>query len=580
MSETLTQPNAKASGTPGAPLLEITDLHVGFQTQSGLVQAVRGVSMTLEQGERLAIVGESGSGKSTSAQAIIKLLPGTGQITGGSIKLNGRELVGLNEKQMSEIRGTEIGYVPQDPMSNLNPLWKIGFQVEEAIKANGMASGKSAIRARAIEVLQEAGLGDAESRLKQYPHEFSGGMRQRVLIGIGLSSRPKLLIADEPTSALDVTVQRVILDHLESLTRDFGTSVLFITHDLGLAAERAEKLVVMYKGQVVEAGPSKEILANPQHPYTQRLVAAAPSLASRRIQSKVQHQSVAIADVGSEDDELLARAHARESKPTEDLIVVKDLQKVYKLRGQGIATRELKAVDNVSFSIPKGTTTALVGESGSGKSTVAKLVLQLESITSGSVQFDGTDIGALKGKDLFDFRRRVQPVFQDPYGSLDPMYNVGNTIAEPLSTHKVGDKASRRARVLELLDQVALPKSMVNRYPSELSGGQRQRIAVARALALKPEVIVLDEAVSALDVLVQGQILDLLTELQSELGLTYLFITHDLAVVRLVADNVCVMRKGQIVEKATTDEVFATPREQYTKDLLAAIPGAGFEFGR
>jgi peptide/nickel transport system ATP-binding protein len=580
MSETLTQPNAKASGTPGAPLLEITDLHVGFRTQSGLVQAVRGVDMTLEQGERLAIVGESGSGKSTSAQAIIKLLPGTGQITGGSIKLNGRELVGLNEKQMSEIRGTEIGYVPQDPMSNLNPLWKIGFQVEEAIKANGMASGKSAIRARAIEVLQEAGLGDAESRLKQYPHEFSGGMRQRVLIGIGLSSRPKLLIADEPTSALDVTVQRVILDHLESLTRDFGTSVLFITHDLGLAAERAEKLVVMYKGQVVEAGPSKEILANPQHPYTQRLVAAAPSLASRRIQSKVQHQSVAIADVGSEDDELLARAHERESKPTEDLIVVKDLQKVYKLRGQGIATRELKAVDNVSFSIPKGTTTALVGESGSGKSTVAKLVLQLESITSGSVQFDGIDIGALKGKDLFDFRRRVQPVFQDPYGSLDPMYNVGNTIAEPLSTHKVGDKASRRARVLELLDQVALPKSMVNRYPSELSGGQRQRIAVARALALKPEVIVLDEAVSALDVLVQGQILDLLTELQSELGLTYLFITHDLAVVRLVADNVCVMRKGQIVEKATTDEVFASPREQYTKDLLAAIPGAGFEFGR
>ncbi|PZE86500.1 ABC transporter ATP-binding protein [Curtobacterium sp. MCBD17_032] len=581
MSETLTQPNARTSGAAGAPLLEITDLHVGFRTQSGLVQAVRGVNMTLEQGERLAIVGESGSGKSTSAQAIIKLLPGTGQTTGGSIKLNGRELVGLNEKQMAEIRGTEIGYVPQDPMSNLNPLWKIGFQVEEAIKANGMATGKAAIRARAVEVLQEAGLGDAESRLKQYPHEFSGGMRQRVLIGIGLSSRPKLLIADEPTSALDVTVQRVILDHLESLTRDFGTSVLFITHDLGLAAERAEKLVVMYKGQVVEAGPSKEILANPQHPYTQRLVAAAPSLASRRIQSKVQHERVDISSgTGSEDDELLARAHERESKPTEDLIVVKDLQKVYKLRGQGVATRELKAVDGVSFSIPKGTTTALVGESGSGKSTVAKLVLQLESITAGSVQFDGIDIGALKGKDLFDFRRRVQPVFQDPYGSLDPMYNVGNTIAEPLATHKVGDKASRRARVLELLDQVSLPKSMVNRYPSELSGGQRQRIAVARALALKPEVIVLDEAVSALDVLVQGQILDLLTELQSELGLTYLFITHDLAVVRLVADNVCVMRKGQIVEKATTDEVFANPREQYTKDLLAAIPGAGFEFGR
>ncbi|MCM3504574.1 ABC transporter ATP-binding protein [Curtobacterium sp. ODYSSEY 48 V2] len=580
MTETLTDPTTRRPAGSGAPLLEVSGLQVGFRTQSGLVQAVRGVDFTLEQGERLAIVGESGSGKSTSAQAIIKLLAGTGEVTGGSIKFNGRELVGLSDKEMAGIRGKEIGYVPQDPMSNLNPLWSIGFQVEEAIKANGMATGKHAIRARAVEVLQEAGLGDAATRLKQFPHEFSGGMRQRVLIGIGLSSRPQLLIADEPTSALDVTVQRIILDHLETLTRDFGTSVLFITHDLGLAAERAEKIVVMYKGQVVESGPSKEILANPQHPYTQRLVAAAPSLASRRIQSKVQHARVDIADAGSEDDELIARAQEREHRPAQDLIVVKNLQKVYKLRGKNLQSRELKAVDDVSFAIPKGTTTALVGESGSGKSTVAKLVLQLESISGGSVTFDGIDIGALKGKDLFDFRRRVQPVFQDPYGSLDPMYNVGNTIAEPLATHKVGDKASRRARVLELLDQVALPKSMVNRYPNELSGGQRQRIAVARALALKPEVIVLDEAVSALDVLVQGQILDLLTELQTELDLTYLFITHDLAVVRLVADNVCVMRKGQIVEKATTDEVFANPKEQYTKDLLAAIPGAGFEFGR
>jgi len=429
-------------------------------------------------------------------------------------------------------------------------------------------------------VLQEAGLGDAAHRLKQFPHEFSGGMRQRVLIGIGLSSRPKLLIADEPTSALDVTVQRIILDHLETLTRDYGTSVLFITHDLGLAADRAEKLVVMYKGKVVEAGPSKEILGNPQHPYTRRLVAAAPSLASRRIQSTLEHESIAISDAGSDDAELVSRAQARERAETRDMITVRDLTKIYRLRGKGLATRELKAVDNVSFSIPRGTTMALVGESGSGKSTVAKLVLQLESITSGTVDFDGVDVGALKGRALFDLRRRMQPVFQDPYGSLDPMYNVGNTIAEPLKTHGVGDAASRRARVRELLDQVSLPASTVNRYPNELSGGQRQRIAVARALALKPEVIVLDEAVSALDVLVQGQILDLLTDLQAQLGLTYLFITHDLAVVRLVADNVCVMRQGQIVERATTDEVFANPREQYTKDLLAAIPGAAFEFGR
>jgi peptide/nickel transport system ATP-binding protein len=536
-------------------------------------------------GERLAIVGESGSGKSTTATSIIDLLPGAGEVTGGQILFEGKDLTKATPAEMQAIRGRDIGYVPQDPMSNLNPVWSIGFQVEEAIRANSVATGKQAVRDRAIEVLKEAGLGDADQRLKQFPHQFSGGMRQRVLIGIGLSSRPKLLIADEPTSALDVTVQRRILDHLETLTRDYGTSVLFITHDLGLAAERAEKLVVMYKGQVVESGPSKEILANPQHPYTQRLVAAAPSLASQRIQSSIaptHTNDVEISDEGADDAELMKRAHQREElgKKNASYIQVENLTKLYKIRQGGFKTTELRAVDDVSFSIPRGTTMALVGESGSGKSTVAKLVLQLESITSGTVAIDGRSVGALKGKDLFDFRRRVQPVFQDPYGSLDPMYSVGNTIAEPLVTHGIGDRKSRQQRVHELLDQVSLPISMVNRYPGELSGGQRQRIAVARALALKPDVIVLDEAVSALDVLVQGQVLDLLTDLQTELGLTYLFITHDLAVVRLIADNVCVMQKGRIVEAGTTDEIFANPAQQYTRELLEAIPGAHFEFGR
>jgi len=581
-TSTTTQPTP---GTPGAPLLEIRDLKIGFKTQAGYVDAVRGVDITMRQGETLAIVGESGSGKSTTATSIIDLLPGTGAVTGGQILFDGKDLTKASRSEMQAIRGREIGYVPQDPMSNLNPVWSIGFQVEEAIRANGVASGKAEVRQRAIEVLQEAGLADAGDRLKQFPHQFSGGMRQRVLIGIGLSSRPKLLIADEPTSALDVTVQRRILDHLETLTRDYGTSVLFITHDLGLAAERAEKLVVMYKGRVVESGPSQEILANPRHPYTQRLVAAAPSLASRRIQSKLTPSVTHGAEVsaaGSDDQELLAKAREREEagKLAADHILVKNLSKVYKIRQQGFSTTDLRAVDDVSFSIPKGTTMALVGESGSGKSTVAKLVLQLESITSGTVRIDGRDVGALKGRELFDFRRRVQPVFQDPYGSLDPMYSVGNTIAEPLVTHGIGDKASRQARVRELLDQVSLPASTVNRYPNELSGGQRQRIAVARALALKPDVIVLDEAVSALDVLVQGQILDLLTDLQTELGLTYLFITHDLAVVRLVADNVAVMQRGRIVESGTTDDIFASPREQYTRELLEAIPGANFAFGR
>lgn len=582
MTQLFTETAGATLGSEDRPLLEIRGLEVGFKTQRGLVPAVRGVDLTLYPGQTLAIVGESGSGKTTTAQSIINLLAGTGKVTGGQILFDGQDLTKLSPKAMQDVRGRLIGYVPQDPMSNLNPVWNIGHQVEEAIKANNVAQGKDA-RKRTIEVLQEAGLSDAADRLKQYPHQFSGGMRQRVLIGIGLSARPKLLIADEPTSALDVTVQRQILDHLATLTRDYGTSVLFITHDLGLAAERAEQLVVMYKGRVVESGPSQVILADPQHPYTQRLVAAAPSLASRRIQS-AKHLGGADPEIfggGSLDTTLIARATERENAaPTKPLISVENVSKVYRIRTKGFKYNELKAVDGVSFGVQQGTTTAIVGESGSGKSTVAKLILQLEGITSGNIQFDGQDIAGMKGADLLKFRRRVQPVFQDPYGSLDPQYSVGNTIAEPLLAHRVGTAKERQARVLELLDQVSLPSSTRFRYPSELSGGQRQRIAIARALALKPDVLVLDEAVSALDVLVQGQILNLLTELQGELGLTYLFITHDLAVVRLVADNVCVMKKGQIVEAATTDEVFDNPRETYTQDLLAAIPGGNFVFGR
>lgn len=582
MSQPITETVGLLDGASSEPLLQIRNLEVGFETQRGIIPAVRGVDLTLYAGQTLAIVGESGSGKTTTAQSIIDLLPGTGKVTAGEILFEGRDLTTLSPREIQAVRGNEIGYVPQDPMSNLNPVWSIGFQVEEAIKANNIAQGKDA-RLRTIQVLKEAGLSDAGDRLKQYPHQFSGGMRQRVLIGIGLSSRPKLLIADEPTSALDVTVQRQILDHLATLTRDYGTSVLFITHDLGLAAERAEQLVVMYQGKVVESGPSQEILADPKHPYTQRLVAAAPSLASRRIQS-VKHRAPEEAEIfseGSIDDTLLARAAEREhAAPAKDLISVKNVSKMYKIRKQGFRHDELLAVNDVSFGVPRGTTTAIVGESGSGKSTVAKLILQLESITSGDIEFDGQDVAGLRGVELLKFRRRVQPVFQDPYGSLDPQYSVGNTIAEPLLAHKVGTAKERQARVIELLDQVSLPSSTRYRYPSELSGGQRQRIAVARALALKPDVLVLDEAVSALDVLVQGQILNLLTELQTELGLTYLFITHDLAVVRLVADNVCVMQKGKIVEAATTDEVFDNPRELYTQELLAAIPGGNFEFGR
>ncbi|GAA1056711.1 ABC transporter ATP-binding protein [Agromyces luteolus] len=589
MTSTVNGTDVKHSTPDGEerPLLEIKDLKVDFTTQEGKVTAVDGVNITLYRGQSLAIVGESGSGKSTTAHAIINLLPGSGRIAGGQILLDGQDISKASKKEMESIRGRKIGFVPQDPMSNLNPVWSIGFQVEEAIRANGIATGRKEVRARAIEVLKQAGLQDADRRLKQFPHQFSGGMRQRVLIGMGLSADPQLLIADEPTSALDVTVQRVILDHLESLTRELGTTLLFITHDLGLAAERAEQLVVMYKGKVVESGPSLEILQNPQHPYTQRLVAAAPSLASRRIQATSHGEEAAGAhELGTEPAtttdtiDLIATAEARAEAHEAAMaqppaIVIEDLTKVFKIRGSG----DFTAVDKVSFEIPKGTTTALVGESGSGKSTVAKMLLKLEDATSGKILVGGKDLASLTGKELFDLRSRMQPVFQDPYGSLNPLRNIGNTISEPLVTHSVGDRASRRARVFELLDQVSLPRTLVGRYPNELSGGQRQRIAIARALALKPEIVVLDEAVSALDVLVQAQILRLLADLQAELDLTYLFITHDLAVVRVIADHVCVMQKGRIVEAATTDEVFENPREQYTKDLLAAIPGANLQLG-
>ena len=526
------------------PLLSIRDLVVEFPNKAGTVRAVDSINLDLWAGETLAIVGESGSGKSTTAHAIVNLLPGTGTIGGGSIVFDGKELVGASAHELEAIRGREIGFVPQDPMSNLNPVWSIGFQVEEAIRANSNLTDKKAVRAAAIEVLRQAGLSDAESRLRQYPHQFSGGMRQRVLIGIGLSASPKLLIADEPTSALDVTVQRTILDHLAELTKASQTSVILITHDLGLAAERAEKIVVMYRGKVVEAGPSLEVLQNPKHPYTKLLVAA------------------------------------RKAKPRvpvaggEPVISLSNVGKVYQIKGTGFKSTSFTAVDGVSFEIKRGTTTALVGESGSGKSTVAKMVLGLEKPTTGDVVIEGRNIAQLGARELFDMRRHMQPVFQDPYGSLDPLQNIANTIAEPLVTHKVGTRKEREARVRELLEQVALPAALATRFPNELSGGQRQRVAIARALALKPEIVILDEAVSALDVLVQAQILELLAQLQKDLGLTYLFITHDLSVVRAIADNVCVMNKGQIVEAGSTAEIFKKPKQDYTRKLLEAIPGA------
>ncbi|MFI6870687.1 dipeptide ABC transporter ATP-binding protein [Nocardia sp. NPDC050406] len=553
------------------PLLEIRDLNVCFTSEGKRVPAVRDANLTVYPGQTVAIVGESGSGKSTTAHAIIDLLPGTGQVTSGSIVFDGTDLTKATSEQILAVRGRGIGLVPQDPMSNLNPVWKIGFQVRETLEANGIAKGAAA-RQRAVELLEEAGMSDAARRMNQYPHEFSGGMRQRALIAIGLSCRPKLLIADEPTSALDVTVQRQILDHLDGLTSELGTAVLLITHDLGLAAERAEHLVVMYRGRVVESGPALRILREPQHAYTKKLVNSAPSLASQRLsavrrRSEIREQAVEVA-------EQVAEADTEITEVTDDVVIAEKLTKTFRIRGgRPWKATDFTAVDNVSFRLRRGTTTALVGESGSGKSTVAQMVLGLLEPTSGRVLFDGSEVATLKGKSSLSFRRRVQPVFQDPYGSLDPMYSIFRTIEEPLRVHRIGTSKEREATVRDLLDKVALPASVMRRYPNELSGGQRQRVAIARALALQPEVVVCDEAVSALDVLVQAQILNLLNDLQAELGLSYLFITHDLAVVREIADNVLVMEQGKVVEAASTTTVFDNPRSEYTQRLLAAIPG-------
>lgn len=578
------------------PLLKITDLEVTFTTSTGVVPAVRGANLTIYPGQTVAIVGESGSGKSTTAAAVIGLLPGTGKVTGGSIEFDGKELTKMSSKEWIELRGSGIGLVPQDPMSNLNPVLRVGTQVKEALLANNIVP-RSEAGERVTELLEQAGLPDGERRAKQYPHEFSGGMRQRVLIAIGLASRPKLLIADEPTSALDVTVQRRILDHLETLTKEMGTAVLFITHDLGLAAERAEQLVVMHRGRIVESGPALEILQHPQHPYTKRLVSAAPSLASARIESAHAR------GITHTEEEFTGSA---KNVSSEEMIRVEHLTKEFHIRGAKGEASKLLAVDDVSFTLRRGKTLAVVGESGSGKSTAANMILHLLEPTSGKIFFDGEDTSEYSEAQLFALRRRLQAVFQNPYGSLDPMYSIFRIIEEPLRIHKYGtkayaeqevarakatgrepepwavaaleghsesDKKLREERVAELLDLVALPRSAMRRYPNELSGGQRQRVAVARALALNPEVIVLDEAVSALDVLVQNQILHLLNDLQAELGLSYLFITHDLAVVRQIADDVVVMEKGRLVEANTTDALFDHPVQEYTRELIEAVPG-------
>ncbi|MTE12146.1 dipeptide ABC transporter ATP-binding protein [Nocardia sp. CT2-14] len=524
-------------------LLNIEGLQVEYRGGTGTTAAVRGVSLAVRRGETVALVGESGSGKSTLAHAVIGLLSG-GRVTAGEITFAGERIEHAPERALRRLRGARIGLVPQDPGTSLNPVLRIGDQVGEVLRIHGRA-GRRTARIEAVRILEQAGLDRPEVRARQYPQDLSGGQRQRVLIGIALACGPELVIADEPTSALDATVQRRILDHLAQRTAESDTAVLLITHDLAVAAERADRIAVMRNGLIVETGTAAEVLGNPQHQYTKQLIAAVPSL----------------------DRNERPRPGRSHSTP---LLSATGLRKSFRVTGDFTVT----AVDDVSLEIDRGETLALVGESGSGKSTTARILARLTEPDAGAVTFDGQDITALRGAGLRALRRRIQVVYQNPYVSLNPTLTIGKIVSEPLAAFKIGDRRGRRKAAGELLEQVALPTSYLDRRPAELSGGQRQRVAIARALALRPDLLVLDEPVSALDVSVQAQILDLLERLQAELDLAYLFISHDLAVVRRLADRVVVMRQGCVVETAATADLFGNPRNDYTRELLAAVPRA------
>lgn len=527
-------------------LVEIRGLQVDYRRDGRTTQALRGIDLTVDRGERVAIVGESGSGKSTAALALLGLLPHTGHIVGGSAKIAGTELAGAKERVARGIRGRVVGLVPQDPSVSLNPTQRIGHQVAEAVKLRGVTG--PAVDAAVLEVLEQAGIDDPVARARQYPHELSGGLRQRVLIAIALAGEPDVIVADEPTSALDVTVQRRILDHLDGLVRDRGIALVLITHDLGVAADRADRIVVMRDGVIVEEGPSVGVLAAPEDPYTRALVAAAPGLVVTE----------PLRDRGGE-----ARTVVRWENITKDFALPR-----------GGEARSLRAVDGVTLEAREGRTLAIVGESGSGKTTLLRIALGLEQPTSGSVIFDGVEISSLGWRTARPLRRRFQLVQQNPFNALDPRFSVGRSIAEPLVSFRIGSSSSRRARVAELLDLVGLPADAASRRPAELSGGQRQRVAIARALAIEPELLYLDEPVSALDVSVQDQILRLLAELQDRLGVAYVLVSHDLGVVARVAHEVAVVQRGRVVEQGPAADVLAAPVHEYTRALLEAVPGS------
>ena len=588
-------------------LVEVSDLRTYFHTDDGVVRAVDDVSFTIKEGHTLGIVGESGSGKSVTSLSIMQLLATAAKIETGQISFLGQDLVKLPERDMRKIRGSEISMIFQEPMTSLNPVFTVGDQVAEAIILHQKVSKKEA-REKTIGLFREVGIPEPEKRVDSYPHQMSGGQKQRVMIAMALSCNPKLLIADEPTTALDVTIQAQILDILRRLRDNRGMAILFITHDLGVIAEIADDVAVMFAGKMVEYGTVLEIFENPRHPYTKGLLACRPKLETpykllptvadfmetRTVEGEVQVISKELDEARIEElrttgrdrllhppVELAAMGHPADSdddcvpNDTQPLLSIVDLKVYFPVR-RGLLQRvvdHVKAVDGVSFNVYRGQTLGLVGESGCGKTTTGRAILRLIEPTEGHVVYDGKDVIGLNRSELRKMRKHMQIIFQDPYGSLNPRMTVESALTEPMWIQGIGtSQADRRDRAVALLEEVDLSAMHLRRYPHEFSGGQRQRICIARALSVEPEFIICDESVSALDVSVQAQVLNLLKDLQERKGLTYIFISHDLSVVKFMADMMAVMKEGKFVEFGPSEDIYADPKEDYTRKLIEATP--------
>jgi len=614
-------------------LLTVEDLHTHFITERGTVRAVNGVSFQLNRGERLAIVGESGSGKSAMAMSLLQLVSHPGRIVSGSVKLEGQDLLQMNEKQLNDIRGKDIGTVFQDPMTSLDPVMTVEDQLVHNIRRHLKLDRKQA-SAHAVELLRKVGIPDPEARVRNYPFEMSGGMRQRILIAMALSCNPKLILADEPTTALDVTIQAQIIELLKNLSEETGCAMLFITHDLGLVARFANRVAVMYAGKIVEYGTVNELFANPQHPYTQSLLSTIPRVEGKRSRRLVQidgfppdmskplagcsfadrcsavqpkcrteapslslidgeHQAACFVAGGAAVIQEVLEKNAESYEPAQvkpkdeskeqPVLNVKGLMKHFSTASMFRKNKKvIRAVDGIDFTLMPGQTLGIVGESGCGKSTMARMLMRFDEPTQGNIFVEGQDIAYLKGNELKAFRNKIQMVFQDPYSSFNPKMTIRQIIAEPMQVMKVGTPEERERRVRELITTVGLDTSYLDRYPNQLSGGQRQRIGIARALALNPSVIVADEPTSALDVSVRAQVINLLMDLREKIGISIVFISHDLSVVRYISDKIAVMYLGKVVEYGDSEEIFSNPKHPYTKALLQAapVPDPEIEAGR